>query len=548
MIDTFGVVGTGVIGAGWAVRALGRGLDVVAWDPALDAGERLKAAVGRAWPSMQKLGLYPGADPGRLKFADSVEEVATASDFIQESAPENEDIKRDLLQRIDAAAPHNRIIASSSSGLLPTLISDSCAHPDRIVIGHPFNPVYLLPLVEIVAGTKTSQKTIDDAKAVYDDLDMHPLVVRNEVPGYLSDRLQEAMWREILHLVNEGIATTGELDEAITYGPGLRWAGFGTNLTFHLAGGERGMRQMLRQFGPALKLPWTMLEAPELTDDLIDAMVEGTREQADGRTIDELERLRDDYLIATLRALRSVNVGAGQILARRESRRYSQHAVLWTPEDEIGTPLELFECAVEPEWVDYNQHMTEAAYLTAFGWATDTLFRYVGDDETYRKSGSTFYTAETHINHLQEALAGDRLRFTTQIVGLDHKRLHFYHEMYNADTGDLLATTEQMDLHVDQNEGKTAPIHGAARTSARRDLAGPPDHASTKKSGSSNEHSEMSIQYLVLSTQYSVLSTQYPGIRPGGCAGTSGSVTQMPVATKWLSSPTDKESRERMGQ
>ena len=464
MIDTFGVVGTGVIGAGWAVRALGRGLDVVAWDPAADADERLKAAVERAWPSMQKLGLYPGADLGRLTFVDSVEELATSADFIQESAPENEDIKRDLLQRIDAAAPHDRIIASSSSGLLPTLISDSCAHPDRIVIGHAFNPVYLLPLVEIVAGAKTSQKTIDDATSVYDDLDMHPLVVRNEVPGYLSDRLQEAMWREILHLVNEGIATTGELDEAITYGPGLRWAGFGTNLTFHLAGGEQGMRHMLRQFGPALKLPWTKLEAPELTDDLIDAMVEGTREQADGRTIDELERLRDDYLIATLRALRSVNVGAGQILARRESRRYSENAVLWSLDDEIARPLELFRCAVEPEWVDYNQHMTEAAYLTAFGWATDALFRYVGDDEVYRESGSTFYTAETHINYLAEAHAGDRLRFTTQIVGLDHKRMHFYHQMFNEETGVLLATTEQLLLHVNTDESRASAIHGQPAT------------------------------------------------------------------------------------
>lgn len=460
MIETFGVVGTGVIGAGWASRALGRGLDVVAWDPADGAEERLRAAVGRAWPSLAKLGLYPDADPGRLRFVDTVEEVCERADFVQESAPENEDIKRALHTQMDACTRPDVIIASSSSGLLPTRITSECQHPERIVIGHPFNPVYLLPLVEIVAGDATSQETVAHAEEIYDFLDMYPLIVRNEIPGYLSDRLQEAMWREILHIVNEGAATTGELDDSITYGPGLRWAGFGTNLTFHLAGGEQGMRHMLRQFGPALKLPWTKLEAPELTEDLIDAMVDGTQEQADGRSIDELERLRDDYLIATMRALRSVDVGAGKILSRREARRYDTGAVRWEPGTEIGSPLELYECDVEPDWVDYNHHMTEGAFLVAFGWASDALYRFIGDDEAYRAAGSTFFTAETHINYLREGSAGDRLRFTTQIVGLDSKRLHFYHEMYNARTGDLMATTEQMVLHVDTNAGKVSPIHG----------------------------------------------------------------------------------------
>ena len=461
MISTFGVVGTGVIGAGWATRALGRGLDVMAWDLAPDGEERLWAAVTRAWPSVQKLGLYPGASPDRLTFVETVEEVCAVADFIQESAPENEDVKRSLHTKLDAATPPDVIIASSSSGLLPTRITSDCRHPQRIVIGHPFNPVYLLPLCEIVGGDLTSHETIERAKEVYDFLDMYPLVVRTEVPGYLADRLQEAMWREILHLVNDGVATTGELDDAITYGPGLRWAGFGTNLTFHLAGGEQGMRHTLDQFGPTLKLPWTKLVAPELTEDLIEAMVDGTQEQAGGRSVAELERLRDDYLIATIRALRSVDVGAGQILATREARRYGLGVQRWSNDDDIATPLALFSCDVDPEWVDYNEHMTEAAYLTAFGWASDALFRYIGDDEAYRADGSTFFTAETHINYLREAMAGDRLRFTTQIVGLDTKRLHFFHQMFNGDTGILLATTEQMLLHMNTTQGRTAPIHGS---------------------------------------------------------------------------------------
>ena len=252
---TFGVVGTGVIGSGWAVRALSRGIDVVAWDPAPGAEDRLLQAIGRAWPSVRRLGLYPGAAPDRIRFAGTPEEVCRAADFIQESAPEDEDLKRTLLARLDATAPPETIIASSSSGLLPSRIASDCAHPDRVLIGHPFNPVYLLPLCEVVGGAETSAGAVERAAAVYDFLDMYPLVVRREVPGYLSDRLQEALWRETLHLVNDGIATTAELDDAIIYGPGLRWAGMGTNLTFHLAGGREGMQHMLEQFGPCPRAP-----------------------------------------------------------------------------------------------------------------------------------------------------------------------------------------------------------------------------------------------------------------------------------------------------
>lgn len=455
-----GVVGTGVIGSGWTTRALSCGLDVVAWDPAPEAEARLKESVERSWPSVQRLGLYPDARPDRLRFAGNPEEVCSAADFVQESAPEDEDLKRSLLARLDAATPKEVVIASSSSGLLPTRIASGCRYPERVVIGHPFNPVYLLPLCEVVPGELTSQDAIDEACGVYDYLDMYPLVVRNEIPGYLSDRLQEALWREILHLVNDGVATTGELDDAIIYGPGLRWAGMGTNLSFHLAGGRGGMRHMLEQFGPALRLPWTKLEAPELTDSLIDAMVRGTAEQASGRPVEELERLRDDFLIATLRALRSVGLGAGELLARREARRYGQQAVVWSPGTSVSAPLELFRCDVEPDWVDYNNHMTEAAYLTAFGWASDALFRYIGDDDHYRAAGHSFYTVETHINYLREVRGDDSVRFATTVVGLDEKRLHIYHEMFDELSGHLVAATEQMLLHMDTHAGRPAPMEG----------------------------------------------------------------------------------------
>ncbi len=318
------LIGTGVIGAGWAARCLGRGIDVIASDPAPDAEAKLRAAIDNAWPAVEKIHVTPGVAPGTLTFADRVEAAVDDADFVQESAPEREELKRALLARIDAATSPEVTIASSSSGLLPTRIQADCRHPERVVIGHPFNPVYLLPLCEVVGGEKTAPETIDRACAFYRSIGMHALHVRTEIEGYLADRLQEAIWREILHLVNDEVATTGELDDAIRYGPGLRWAFMGTNLIFHMAGGDAGMRHMLEQFGPALKLPWTKLEAPELTDALIDRMVAGTEAQAEGRTVKELERLRDNCLIEIMRALEKYDIGAGKVLAEDAALRRTE--------------------------------------------------------------------------------------------------------------------------------------------------------------------------------------------------------------------------------
>ncbi len=461
----FGVVGTGVIGAGWAARALGRGWDVVAHDPAPGAEDRLREAITRAWPSVRKLGLYPGADPERVTFMSSVDEVASTAGFIQESAPEVLDLKRAILTAIDAAAPETTVIASSTSGLLPSDLQHGLGHPGRLVVGHPFNPVYLLPLVEVVGGAQTERSTIEAAVDVYADLDMHPLLVRNEVPGFLADRLLEALWREILHLVADGVATTGEIDQAITYGPGLRWSAMGTNLIYHLAGGEQGMGHMLEQFGPALEWPWTKLVAPPLTDELIDRLVEGTAEQAAGRSIAELERLRDDYLVAVMYALRESKIGAGEVLSRREGRTSDRIAPSrWVPGGDVPRPLPLYACRVAPDWVDYNDHMTESAYLLAFGWASDALFRYIGIDESYRAGGHSFFTVESHLVYRQEVSTGEPLRFTTQLLGHDHKRLHIFHTMYHGDTGYLLCTNEQILLHVDMTANKTTPTPAGPKT------------------------------------------------------------------------------------
>lgn len=460
-IKTLGIVGTGVIGSGWAARALAHGLEVIATDPGPEAENILRDNIANAWPSLEKLGLMPGASQQRLRFTKSLEEVCQGADFIQENAPEREDLKQALHAQIDSYANPEVIIASSSSGLLPTSIQALSKHPERIVVGHPFNPVYLLPLVELVGGEKTSQETIEKARLFYKSLAMHPLIVRHEIDGYLADRLQEALWREILHLVNDGIATTGELDEAIIYGPGLRWAFMGTNLSYHLAGGDQGMRHMLRQFGPALKLPWTRLEAPELSEELIDKMVQGTQVQANGQSIKALERLRDNCLISIMRALQEHHYAAGNIMTDYDGKRYqASNQKYWIKGEPIEAPLTLFSCHVSPTWIDYNGHMTEASYLTAFGEASDQLFRYIGIDENYRHAGKghSFYTVESHINFFKEVGSGEALRFSTQLLGIDEKRLHFFHSMYHAHSGVLLACTEQMLVHVAMETAKASPI------------------------------------------------------------------------------------------
>ncbi len=306
-----GLVGAGVIGAGWAAHFLARGFDVTAHDPAPEGEARLRAAVDNAWPALERLGLAESARRERLAFAGTLEEAVAEADFVQESAPEDEDLKTALLARIDAAARPGTVIASSSSGLLPSRLQRACRAPGRVVVGHPFNPVYILPLVEVVAGEATAPETVDWALAFYRHVGKTPLRVRVEVPGYISDRLQEALWREALHMVADGTATTAEIDAAITGGPGLRWAFMGTCLAFHLAGGEGGMAHMLEQFGPALKLPWTRLEAPALTDELARRMIEGAEAQANGRDLRALERWRDDRLIRVIEALAAAPDGGG---------------------------------------------------------------------------------------------------------------------------------------------------------------------------------------------------------------------------------------------
>jgi carnitine 3-dehydrogenase len=454
------VIGGGVIGSGWVARCLAHGLDVVVSDPAPDAEAKTRAAVENAWPSLIKLGLSEGASLERLSFTADLAAAVAAADFVQENVPEREALKRRVLAEIDAAARPEVVIGSSTSYLMPSLLQADCRHPERIVVGHPFNPVYLLPLVEVVGGVQTSEQAVATAMAFYESIGMHPLRVRKEIEGHISDRLLEAVFRESLHLLDQGVATTEDLDDAIVYGPGLRWAIMGSFLSYHLAGGDTGMRHFMGQFGPALKLPYCHTPAPELTDELLDRIVAGTEDQAAGRSVKELERLRNDCLIAIMQALRQYHVGAGEVLHRDEAARFAAQSETapWRPGAAVQAPLALLQRKVDMAWIDYNGHMSEACYLTAMGDASDALFRYIGIDEAYRASGRSFYTVETHINYAREVGGGEPLSFTTQILGLDAKRLHLFHAMYHGQSGELLGSAEQMLLHVDMQAGRASPI------------------------------------------------------------------------------------------
>ncbi|BBJ41605.1 3-hydroxyacyl-CoA dehydrogenase NAD-binding domain-containing protein [Streptomyces antimycoticus] len=295
-------VGAGVIGGGWVAHFLGRGYDVTAWDPAPDAEEKLRRLVDAAWPALTQIGLADGASPDRLTVAATVEEAVADAQFVQESAPEKLELKRSLLAQLDAAAPPGVVIASSTSGYPMTDMQTEAADPGRLVVGHPFNPPYLIPLVEVVGGERTDAAAVEWASRFYKVAGKSVITMERELPGFIANRLQEALWREALHMVAGGEATVKEIDDSITEGPGLRWAFMGPCLTFALAGGEGGMGHMLDHFGPSLKSPWTRLEAPELDDTLRAAMVDGCDEAAGSRTIAQLVAERDQGVIDVLRA------------------------------------------------------------------------------------------------------------------------------------------------------------------------------------------------------------------------------------------------------
>ena len=326
-VTDVGLLGGGVIGGGWAARFLLNGVNVQLFDPDPEAERKVDEMVANATRAWQSLTDVPLPSPGRFARAATPQDAATGVQFVQESAPEKPDLKRSLLSQASEAAPADVVFGSSTSGILPTTLQADMTHPQRLVVGHPFNPVYLLPLVEVCPGQQTTPDAVTRAAEVYASLGMKPLVLQHEIDGFVADRLLEALWREALWLVNDGVATVEQVDDAIRYGAGLRWASMGTMLTYRIAGGEGGMRHFMEQFGPALQWPWSKLtDVPELTDQLLDRIEEQSDAQAAGADVRELERLRDDCLVGVLQGLRGRDYAAGAVLKEYEANLRSRQS------------------------------------------------------------------------------------------------------------------------------------------------------------------------------------------------------------------------------
>ena len=336
-VGCVGILGGGVIGSGWAARFALHGADVRIYDPDPDAARKHDDVLGAARRAMSALLDVTMPREGTTTFVAAPQDAVAGADFVQESAPERLDLKQRLLAAVDAAADPAVVIASSTSGLRPTHMQSVMANPERLVVGHPFNPVYLLPLVEVCGGESTSAATIDCAVDVYRSIGMRPLVLDREIDGFLADRLMEALWREALWLVDDEVATVEQIDDAIRFGAGLRWSAMGTFLTYRLAGGEDGMRHFMAQFGPTLQWPWSKLtDVPELTDELIDRIVDQSDAQAAGRSIGELTELRDAYLVAVIRALRPIGIGAGTVLTEHERALSGRASGADTPQRHVS--------------------------------------------------------------------------------------------------------------------------------------------------------------------------------------------------------------------
>jgi len=456
MTKTAAIIGGGVIGGGWAARFLLNGWDVRVSDPDPDAERKISEVLANARRSLPGLADVAMPPEGRLSFANSIAEAVSGVDWVQESVPERLDIKHRVLAQIQAAAPKGVVIGSSTSGFKPTELQQGAARPEEIVVCHPFNPVYLLPLIEVVGSDSPAAKTAEKAHAILTEIGMKPLKVRKEIDAHIADRFLEAVWREGLWLIKDGIATTEEIDDAIRFGFGIRWAQMGLFETYRVAGGEAGMAHFIAQFGPCLSWPWTkLMDVPELTDELVKTIADQSDAQSGMHSIRELERIRDDNLVAMMRALKGQNWGAGALLNQHDTRlKTAEPAVDYT------APIRVLARAVPIDWTDYNGHMNEARYLESFSKATDRFMELVGCDADYIAGGDSYFTAESHIRHINEAHAGDQVYVEALLLDGKGKKMHIFNSLYHAD-GRLLATCEQILLHVSLESRRTTPAKPA---------------------------------------------------------------------------------------
>tara|TARA_B100000780_G_scaffold89395_1_gene61702 strand:+ start:132 stop:1601 length:1470 start_codon:yes stop_codon:yes gene_type:complete len=448
MTQIAAIIGGGVIGGGWVARFLLNGWDVRVFDPDPEAERKVGEVLDNARRSLPGLYEAPLPKEGQLSFHATMPEAVADAIWIQESVPEQLALKQKVYQILQAHCDPAAVLGSSTSGFKPSELQAGALRPEQIMVCHPFNPVYLLPLIEVVPTDQSDLTIVERAEGLLRDMGMYPLRVRKEIDAHIADRFLEAVWREALWLIKDGVATTEEIDNAIRYGFGIRWAQMGLFETYRVAGGEAGMRHFMAQFGPALQWPWTkLMDVPEFTDELVDMISDQSDVQSGMHSIRDLERIRDNNLVAMMRALKTQDWGAGALLRDQDHLLNARAAMPRTAELLDLTRLtETLRRAVPLDWTDYNGHMNEARYLQAFGDATDRFMEIVGCNTQYIASGSSYFTAETHIRHVDEVHAGHVIRIETYCAEGAGKKMHLFHQMFEGER--LLATGEHMLIHV----------------------------------------------------------------------------------------------------
>ena len=441
-------IGSGVIGAGWIARLIEAGISVNIFDPDPKAELNVKRTLENADAAFADLTSIPRVGKGNICFKRSIAEAVKNVSLVIESVPERINIKHLVYCEIEKNCEKSALITSSTSGILPSELQKKLAYPSRFYVGHPFNPVYLLPLVEIVGGRHTSEETIMKAKSFYKHVGMHPVHIKKEIEAFVADRLLEAIWRESLWLIKDGICTTAELDDIVRFGFGLRYAQMGVFDTYRVAGGDAGMRHFMAQFGPCLKWPWTkLMDVPEFNSELVELISSQSDKQSGHLDIRDMERQRDSNLIAILKGLKANNWGAGKNLKEYEESLKQIHRKKTVPQNQETEQIITLETRVPSAWADYNGHMNEARYLDCFCDATDKFMKIIGCDEDYVSKGGSYFTVETHIRHLAETKIGDTLKVETQLMSGEGKKMHLFHTMKN-EKNIITATGEHMLIHV----------------------------------------------------------------------------------------------------
>ena len=470
-------IGGGVIGGGWAARFLLNGWDVSIHDPSPAAHRKVHEVLTNARRSLPSLYDRALPDEGKLTFHQTIAEAVSGAGWIQESVPEQPDLKHKILSGIQNHALPDAILGSSTSGFKPSDLQKGAVRPGQIIVAHPFNPVYLLPLVEIVASAITPSATVRRAAGILTSIGMKPLLVRKEIDAHIADRLLEAVWREGLWLINDGIATTAEIDDSIRYGFGLRWAQMGLFETYRIAGGEAGMKHFIEQFGPALKWPWTrLMEVPELTETLTQKIASQSDAQSGHLSIREMERLRDDNLVGILRALRGSDSGAGGTLNRHEKTlpqpgsdgNKDRNAGPGQSLDIDTAELPLTVVRQVPQsWADQNGFIFEAGFHAASTQATDRFMELIGTGSTSVASGHRYVTLETRIRFLGQLKQGQTLTVTTQVIAAQDRHIHLVHRL-SGPADNLVATSETMLVHMDLKNRKPSlpPVEVTDRLAA----------------------------------------------------------------------------------